>query len=277
MNRWKRWVSAALSLTLLTGLLPVSFSGHAAVLQDAFALSPLTQGGGLYVRAAITLGLSAALVLAFPGELQLTCGELARRPQRGKRARQPSPRRRAVLMGLLALPIGLLSLIWCAAAERITRLSLIAAFFCLNGLVLFAAGRPGGQKDARALMLPDALLAGATRLAAVLPGLSPLGLTLAVCRLRDLRTDFALRFTAMLTLGFSLCEFVYRLLRAVVVGAFSASLWLPMLVALVASTLAGYFALQYLKYLLHREKLRVFSYYCWDAAVIALILALINA
>ena len=82
----------------LTGLLPVSFSGHAAVLQDAFALSPLTQGGGLYVRAAITLGLSAALVLAFPGELQLTCGELARRPQRGKRARQPSPRRRAVLM-----------------------------------------------------------------------------------------------------------------------------------------------------------------------------------
>lgn len=183
----------------LTGLLPVSFSGHAAVLQDAFALSPLTQGGGLYIRAAITLGLSAALVLAFPGELQLTCGELARRPQRGKRARQPSPRRRAVLMGLLALPIGLLSLIWCAAAERITRLSLIAAFFCLNGLILFAAGRPGGQKDARALMLPDALLACATRLAAVLPGLSPLGLTLAVCRLRDLRTDFALRFTAMLT------------------------------------------------------------------------------
>ena len=245
----------------LTGLLPVSFSGHAAVLQDAFALSPLTQGGGLYVRAAITLGLSAALVLAFPGELQLTCGELARRPQRGKRARQPSPRRRAVLMGLLALPIGLL----------------IAAFFCLNGLILFAAGRPGGQKDARALMLPDALLAGATRLAAVLPGLSPLGLTLAVCRLRDLRTDFALRFTAMLALGFSLCEFVYRLLRAVIVGTFSASLWLPMLVALVASTVAGYFALQYLKYLLHREKLRVFSYYCWDAAVIALILALINA
>lgn len=129
----------------------------------------------------------------------------------------------------------------------------------------------------RALMLPDALLAGATRLAAVLPGLSPLGLTLAVCRLRDLRTDFALRFTAMLTLGFSLCEFVYRLLRAVIVGTFSASLWLPMLVALVASTVAGYFALQYLKYLLHREKLRVFSYYCWDAAVIALILALINA
>ena len=70
----------------LTGLLPVSFSGHAAVLQDAFALSPLTQGGGLYVRAAITLGLSAALVLAFPGELQLTCG---RRDSSGRRAARP--------------------------------------------------------------------------------------------------------------------------------------------------------------------------------------------
>ena len=77
----------------------------------------------------------------------------------------------------------------------------------------------------------------------------------------------------MLTLGFSLCEFVYRLLRAVIVGTFSASLWLPMLVALVASTVAGYFALQYLKYLLHREKLRVFSYYCWDDTCIAIRMA----
>lgn len=261
----------------LTGLLPVSFSGHAAVLQDAFALSPLTQGGGLYVQAAITLGLSAALVLAFPGELQLTCGELARRPQRGKRApaavstppRRPdgpacSPDRsaepdlvrsgrahhapvahRRVLLPERPYPV------CCGTARRTEG--------CPRA---HAPGCAAGMRDSSG------------RRAA---GLSPLGLTLAVCRLRDLRTDFALRFTAMLTLGFSLCEFVYRLLRAVIVGTFSASLWLPMLVALVASTVAGYFALQYLKYLLHREKLRVFSYYCWDAAVIALILALINA
>ncbi len=61
----------------------------------------------------------------------------------------------------------------------------------------------------------------------------------------------------MLTLGFSLCEFVYRLPCSRCGGTFSASLWLPMLVALVASTVAGYFALQYLKYL-HREKAACF-------------------
>lgn len=128
----------------------------------------------------------------------------------------------------------------------------------------------------RALMLPDALLACATRLAAVLPGLSPLGLTLAVCRLRDLRTDFALRFTAMLTLGFSLCESstpcacshcgdVFRV--AVAADARRARrldrgrIFCPAVSQISAAP----------------EKLRVFSYYCWDAAVIALILALINA
>lgn len=262
----------------LTGLLPVSFSGHAAVLQDAFALSPLTQGGGLYVRAAITLGLSAALVLAFPGELQLTCGELARRPQRGKRARQPSPRRRAVLMGLLALPIGLLSLIWCAAgrahhapvAHRRVLLPERPYPVCC-GTARRTEGCPRAHAPGCAAGRRDSSGRRAARPVAARPDAGCLPSARPADGFRP-----ALYGDAD-GLGFSLCEFVYRLLRAVIVGTFSASLWLPMLVALVASTVAGYFALQYLKYLLHREKLRVFFYYCWDAAVIALILALINA
>ena len=47
--------------------------------------------------------------------------------------------------------------------------------------------------------------------------------------------------------------------------------------ALLLAAVFGYLAIQYLRYLLHKEKFNLFSYYCWDAVAIALIVALINA
>ena len=41
----------------VTELLPVSFGAHASVLYRAFHLPSVFSGGGLYLRAAITLGL----------------------------------------------------------------------------------------------------------------------------------------------------------------------------------------------------------------------------
>ncbi len=154
----------------LTGLLPVSFSGHAAVLQDAFALSPLTQGAGTVHQAAITLGLQRCARAGFPRRAAADLRELARRPQRenapGSRlhaaARRPdgpacSPDRSAEPE---------------SGAQRQAHHAPVAHRRVLlpeRPLSCLLPGRPGGQKDARALMLPDALLAGATRLAAVLP------------------------------------------------------------------------------------------------------------
>lgn len=53
----------------LTEVLPVSFAGHAALLRGAFNLSSLNEGSGLYVRAAICLGVALAVLLAFINEV----------------------------------------------------------------------------------------------------------------------------------------------------------------------------------------------------------------
>ena len=50
-----------------------------------------------------------------------------------------------------------------------------------------------------------------------------------------------------------------------------------MLIAAALATVAGYLAIQYFRYLLHKQKFGIFSYYCWEAAAICLIVALINA
>lgn len=49
-------------------LLPISFGGHSAILSGVFNLSSLSEGGGYYVRAAICLGVMAAIVLSFSAE-----------------------------------------------------------------------------------------------------------------------------------------------------------------------------------------------------------------
>ena len=56
-----------------------------------------------------------------------------------------------------------------------------------------------------------------------------------------------------------------------------AELLLPMLLAMLFATVAGYLAIQYFRYLIQRKKWNLFAYYCWEAAAIVLVLALINS
>ena len=59
----------------------------------------------------------------------------------------------------------LLSLIFTAAAERISRLSLVALFFAVNGLLIYLCSRGlPGRKDGRNVTIPDMLLLGVSRM-----------------------------------------------------------------------------------------------------------------
>lgn len=264
----------------LTELLPISFSGHAAVLRSALNLSSLTEGSGLYVRAAICLGIIVAIILAFRTESR-TAGKEAlamtglRRCSRRDRNR---PLRRSLLMGAIALLPMLISLTFTAAAERITRMLFVALFFAVNGTVIYFCSRGmHGTKNERTLTLPDTILIGLSRMLAVFPGMSSVGVSLSVGNVCGLSREYNFRFCYLLTLAYSVVSFFYRLIRAFAFGSFSASVLLLMLTAAIMSSVFGYLAIQYLKYLVHKNKFNVFAYYCWDAVAIVLIVALVNA
>lgn len=264
----------------LTELLPISFSGHCAVLNSAFHFTPLWEGGGYYVHAALMLGIMAAVILSFRAELTVSGKEalfLLGLKKRRRERTYPSIRR-SVLLGFFALVPMLLSLLYCAYTEKWVRLPLVALFFALNGTLLFFCSRiPSGRKTERSLTLPEALVIGLSRAASGFAGLSPLSSSLCLSRVCGLTQSYALRFSYSLSLVFSAVGFLFRLIRAFAYGTFSAAILLPMLFAAVFSTVFGYLAIQYFKYLLNKDRLGFFAYYCWDAAVIILILALINA
>ena len=261
-------------------LLPISFGGHSVVLRETFNLSSLSQGGGYYVRAAISLGVMAAILLSFSAESRSFGRELLlmsglKRRRRGQRTN--GLLRRSILLGFFALVPMLCSLFFTAAAERISRLPIIALLFAFNGLLLFlCCRRKIGKKTEITVLLSDTLLIGFARMLSVFPGLSSVGSSMAVARARGLSQRYAVRLTYLLTLCYEAAAFLFYMIRAFCYGTFTAGIILPMLLAMLFSGVAGYLAIQYFRYLLNRDKLHVFSYYCWDAAVITLILALIN-
>lgn len=262
-------------------LLPISLGGHSVVLREIFDLSSLTQGSGYYVRAAICLGVMAAIILSFSAESRSLGRELlflTGLKHRGRGQRGNSLLRRSILLGFFALVPMLCSLLFTAAAERISRLLVVAVLFAVNGLLIFlCCRRRVGKKTEKTVLLSDTLLIGFVRMLSVFPGLSSVGSSMAVARARGLSQRYGLRLTYLLTLCFEIPLFLFYLIRAFCFGIFTAGTILPVLLAALFSGIAGYFAIQYFRYLLNRDKLHVFAYYCWDAAVITLILSLINA
>lgn len=265
----------------ITELLPVSFSGHYAVLNSAFHVTPLWEGGGYYVHAALVLGVMGAIVLSFRPELTISGREalfLLGLKKRRRHERTYPMVRRSLMLGFFALLPTLLSLLYCTHTEKWIRLPLTALFFAINGTAIFFAARVlPGRKTERSFMLPEALAIGTVRAASCFCGLSPLSSSLCVGRACGLSQSYNLRFAYTLSLVFGSVNFVFRLIRAMAYGTFSGAILLLMLFAALFAAIFGYLAIQYFKYLMNRDKLGVFAYYCWDAAVIVLILALINA
>ena len=264
----------------ISELLPISFSGHVAVVREIFGMSALNEAGGYYIRLMICLGVILAIRLAFSEEVRElgnAVGTITGLKRVRRRDRPNAARCRSVMLGLFALIPMLLSLIFTARAERISRLPYIALFFLLNGtLIFFACRRAAGKKQEKQVLLSDMLMIGFARMLSVFPGLSSVGSSVFVGNLRGLSASYNLRLTYLLSMTFEICALVYHLLRAVIYGSFHAGLWLPMLLTLIFSTVTGYLAIQYVRYLLNHGKFHFFAYYCWDAAAVVLVLSLIN-
>ena len=263
----------------ITEVLPVSFFGHAVVLQNALNLSPLWSAQGFFVRAMICLGTAVGIYAAFRAELSVSLRELRRMMRRPRRHERPNRMlRRGIGLGISAFVLMLLSFIFLGAAESIRRLPILAVVFALNGLLIWLTCRNrDGTRTEKDLLLPDALMIGAARAVSVLPGLSSVGSSLCLGRASGLTLDCNLRFSYALSVCYSIAAALYYLIRGLVGGGLAASVLLPMLAALLVSGALAYLSIQYFRYLLKKGKLQFFAYYNWDAAAIILILALINS
>lgn len=265
----------------ITELLPISFAGHIALLQNAFHMSHFSEGGGYYVRAAICVGVILAIYLTLRSDVLAMGTELGQMFGAKTQSKQKKDRhllRRSVMLCAVAFLLMLISLIYLSAAERITRLLYIIVFFLINAGLLYLCCRSRvGNKTEKDATIVDMILIGLVRMLSVFPGMSPLASSMGIGRARGISLQYNIRIAYILTLAYQIVLFVFYLIRAFIYCNFSLSVILPCIFALLFAMVFGYLAIQYFRYLLQRVKLYVFVYYSLEAAAIAAILAMINA
>jgi len=147
---------------------------------------------------------------------------------------------------------------------------LVGVALCATGVVLFATRwvQPRGE-GVETLSAGKAVLVGVAQAAAITPGISRSGSTIATALLCGVGRETAARFSFLLSMPAIGGAIVLKLKD---IAAAEAEVgWQPLAVGFFTSLVVGYIALRVLLAFVRRGRLHWFAYYCWaiGAAAVA--------
>lgn len=270
------WESIVLGIIQgLTEFLPVSSSGHLVIVQSFL---PGFEQEGVLFDVMVHCGTLLAVIFFLRVEVYSLAASLlpaAWRNSRntdGNRAASPSVERR--LVGLIIVATIITGIIGIFFKDHIHRLfesaEIAAAMLIVTGVLLFLADRvKDGERTAGDMTVIDALVIGLAQAAALVPGISRSGATIAFGIYRKIDGDTAARFSFLLSIpavvGATLLELKYVTVvpsdQMVVYG-----------VGMLAAVITGFLSLKLLFFIIRKRELRYFSYYCWVVAATTLLI-----
>jgi undecaprenyl-diphosphatase len=257
-----------------TEFIPVSSSGH-LVLVPWLLGWPAPE---IVFDTVVHLGTLAALLAVFWRELLrlasacvLSISSRVRRTG-GNDSRLSSDARVGWWIALGTLPAAVIGWLLEDWFERLFATPPAAAGFLLVTAGILSASERWGRrhKTLEDMSLVDALLIGVAQAAAIAPGISRSGATMAMGLARGLRREVSARYAFLLATPIVFGAGIYKLTDLIGVGG--ASQQVPsLLVGFVASAVSGYLCIRYLLRYLQRGRLYVFASYCAAAGAAALL------
>lgn len=270
----------ALFLGLIQGIaefLPVSSSGHLAILQNLFNMN-YNEDSHLLFDVLLHFGTLISICIVYRKDIV----EMIRDSVYYLRMRSDSnedepimlkPPGRALLFVLIGtLPL-LIAFLFSSAVSRLFFNTFFIGFaLIVTGGLLFVSSRyiKQGTKTSKTMTAVDALIIGLAQAVATLPGLSRSGTTIAVGLSRGLSGSFAVKFSLLLSIPAVLGATVISFFRAVINGID----WylLPTYMAgFVVAAGIGFLAIQTLRRIMAKGNLGYFSYYCWIIGAITIV------
>jgi undecaprenyl-diphosphatase len=247
----------------LTEFLPVSSSAH-LILARAFFGWEVPPQFGLAFDVALHVGTLLAIMVFFRGELMAMVLALPG-------VFSPAPGRSATLLRMIAIgtiPVVIVGLTFNDFIEQVLRTPAVAAAALAVGAVLMLiAERLGPRTRAEdSIAWWEAVLIGCAQAAALIPGMSRSGGTIAVGMLVGIRRDAAARFTFLLAIPAMLAAAAKEglELRSMAMPANSGTL---LAIGVIVSAATGYVTIKYFLRFLAGHKLDVFAYYRLALAV----------
>ena len=273
----------AIILGLVQGLgefLPISSSGHLALLQNFFGIE-----GEQILFFAVMLHLGTLVSVFFVYwkdicelvvELFATIKDLC--TGKGLHLQEKPVRKLGVMIIVATIPTAIIGLVFNDLFESFYgSFVAIGIGFLFTGVIMFLAERMGSsKKEIKEMGFGTAILVGIMQGIAICPGVSRSGSTLVGGLASGLKREFAVRFAFLISIPSILGSVVLEVPDAVAQGI-DPALFGPIAAGMVVAAISGYAAIKGMIKLVSNGKLSYFSYYVWALGAFTVIYGLFIA
>ena len=276
-------ISSAILLGIVQGVaefLPISSSGHLAILQNLFALS--AGEDHLFFDVLLHLGTLISICVCYWGDIVAMVREVFIVLRGGRRADgTPVQGNLGAARLFMMIVVGTLPLFLVLPInDKVEELYYITPFIgvalLLTGCMLFVSDKmTPGKRTEKNMRFRDALVIGLCQCVATLPGLSRSGTTITAGIATGLDRNFAMKYSFLLSLPAVLGANLLSFIKALGEESIDASLIPAYLIGMLAAMLSGIAAISLMKLIAKKSKIGWFAYYCWGAGVLTIIFSLI--
>ena len=246
----------------VTEWLPVSSSGHLALVQVSLGLS-IEESPLIFLDIMLHVGTACVVLVIFREDIAKIVKAVTRldfKTPDGKLAL-------FILAG--SVPTALISFTLRTIFESFFEdLLVVGVALLVTGFLLFASKRGKNNKELDYL---DSFLIGATQGIAFIPGISRSGVTIATGLLVGVKKEKVFRYSFLLyipaAIGAAIASTIMEFRSSSMQGIYLHAILLGM----CTSMILGYISLKLLQRIVKKEKLHLFAYYCWIAGLITIV------
>lgn len=262
----------ALILGLIQGLaefLPISSSGHLAIMQDIFGISG---DNALLFTVMLHAGTLIAVAFAYRKDISALIMELGRLIRdiftgKGLMAKSNETRQLGLMIIIGSIPAAIVGILFEEAVGKLFS-SIISVGICLmiTGTILFVAEKVNsGRLDIPEAGFLNALVVGLFQAVALAPGISRSGATIVGGLFQGFKRELAVRFAFLLSIPAVLGAVILEIPDAVdaVKADPSGSLIGPSVLGIAVAAVSGFLAIKLMIKVVTRGKLYFFSIYTW--------------
>mgnify|MGYP004716465853 FL=1 len=276
-------IGEAIILGLVQGIaefLPISSSGHLAILQNLFNMSDI-EGGHMLFDVLLHFGTLIAICFMYWNDIKAMVTEVLALLSGRKavtsdgRPKQYTAARMFFLIVAATLPLVLILPINDYIGELSQSTVFVGIALILTGFMLLVSDKMiPGTKTEKNMRFSDALIIGLCQCVATLPGLSRSGTTITAGIATGQNRGYAVKFSLLMSIPAVLGATLLELIKAIKTGI-DASLIPAYLFGMVAAMVSGVLAIGLLKMIAKSKRFGGFAYYCWIVGALTIILSMI--
>lgn len=266
----------AVILGLVQGLaefLPISSSGHLALLQQWFGIE---EDKVLLFAVLLHVGTLISVFIVYWKDIWELIVELCLTIKdiftgKGLRIEERPVRKLGVMIIVATIPTGIIGILFNDLFDSLyTSVLPIGIGLIITGFLLTLAEKMGSSKRGiKQMNYRNAIFIGIVQGIAICPGISRSGSTLFGSLVRNLNREFAVKYVFLISIPSILGSAVLEAPAALEAGFDMAQLG-PVLVGMIVAAVSGLVAIKTMIKVVSNKKLNYFSYYVWllGAAVV---------